>query len=365
MVALRNLMKTGGLSALAVAAALTAAPTVASAAPGDNQRSERSRGGAEHRGGGHERRGWGGAEQRAGGQERRGGGQQQAAQARNWGGRDSAERREQRAEQREHRTERRASDGDRARGWGGAGSVTRPAATAWRAQPAVPAHTAWQQRNQTYSDPARNRDHGRTTRVDRPVSQARPDGWQRDGDRWRSTDRNRPTQGWDGQRWRGQNWDRRGDNHGNWQRDHDRNGDRNWDRNRDGNWNRDRNWDRNRDGNWDRNRNWDRHSGNHRWNRDWRRDNRYDWNGWRNQHRHVFRMGRYNPPYRDWSYRRLSIGFYLQSGFYGSNYWLDDPWAYRLPPAHGPYRWVRYYDDALLVNIYDGEVVDVLHDFFW
>ncbi len=76
-------------------------------------------------------------------------------------------------------------------------------------------------------------------------------------------------------------------------------------------------------------------------------------------------MGRYNPPYRDWSYRRLSIGFYLQSGFYGSNYWLDDPYAYRLPPANGPYRWVRYYDDALLVNIYDGEVVDVLHDFFW
>ncbi|MES2493321.1 MAG: RcnB family protein, partial [Pseudomonadota bacterium] len=116
---------------------------------------------------------------------------------------------------------------------------------------------------------------------------------------------------------------------------------------------------------WNRDRNWDRNRGNHNWNRDWRRDNRYDWSGWRNQNRQVFRMGRYNPPYRDWSYRRLSIGFYLQSGFYGSNYWLDDPYAYRLPPANGPYRWVRYYDDALLVNIYDGEVVDVLHDFFW
>jgi len=26
---------------------------------------------------------------------------------------------------------------------------------------------------------------------------------------------------------------------------------------------------------------------------------------------------------------------------------------------------VRYYDDALLVNIYDGQVVDVIHNFFW
>jgi len=26
---------------------------------------------------------------------------------------------------------------------------------------------------------------------------------------------------------------------------------------------------------------------------------------------------------------------------------------------------VRYYDDAVLVNIYTGEVVDVIYDFFW
>jgi hypothetical protein len=28
-------------------------------------------------------------------------------------------------------------------------------------------------------------------------------------------------------------------------------------------------------------------------------------------------------------------------------------------------RWIRYYDDALLVDIRDGYVVDVIHDFFW
>lgn len=105
----------------------------------------------------------------------------------------------------------------------------------------------------------------------------------------------------------------------------------------------------------------DRHR---RWSGDWRRDHRYDWRSYRNSHRRLFRLGRYYDPY-GWGYRRFSIGFSLGSSYYGSNYWLDDPWMYRLPPAYGPYRWVRYYDDALLVNIYSGQVVDVLYNFFW
>ena len=102
----------------------------------------------------------------------------------------------------------------------------------------------------------------------------------------------------------------------------------------------------------------------HRWSSDWRRDHRYDWRNYRSSHRSLYRLGRYYDPF-GWNYRRFSIGFSLGSGYYGSNYWLDDPWMYRLPPAYGPYRWVRYYDDALLVNIYTGQVVDVLYSFFW
>jgi hypothetical protein len=108
----------------------------------------------------------------------------------------------------------------------------------------------------------------------------------------------------------------------------------------------------------------DRDSNHRRWSDDWRRDHRYDWRNYRNSHRSLFRLGRYYDPY-GWNYRRFSIGFNLGSSYYGSNYWLDDPWMYRLPPAYGPYRWVRYYDDALLVNIYTGQVVDVLYNFFW
>ena len=110
-----------------------------------------------------------------------------------------------------------------------------------------------------------------------------------------------------------------------------------------------------RDGHYDRNQRWSSH---------WRGDNRYDWQRYRDRNRSIFRLGSYYDPY-GWGYRRFSIGFNIGSGYYGSNYWLDDPWMYRLPPAYGPYRWVRYYDDALLVNIYSGQVVDVINNFFW
>ena len=103
----------------------------------------------------------------------------------------------------------------------------------------------------------------------------------------------------------------------------------------------------------------------HRWNNNWRRDNRYNWYSYRSNHRDIFRGGSYYAPYRNYNYRRLSIGFSLDALFFSNRYWIANPWQYRLPDVYGPYRWVRYYDDVLLVDIYSGEVVDVIHDFFW
>lgn len=100
------------------------------------------------------------------------------------------------------------------------------------------------------------------------------------------------------------------------------------------------------------------------WSHDWRKDKRYDWWHYRSRHRSLFRLGHYYDPY-GWGYRRWSTGYDLWPSYYGSNFWLNDPWMYRLPPAYGPYRWVRYYDDALLVDIYSGRVVDVIYNFFW
>ena len=133
---------------------------------------------------------------------------------------------------------------------------------------------------------------------------------------------------------------------------------------------RDRDGDRYRGNGWNRNQGWNgsRYSYNNdyrRWDNRWRSNNRYDWYSYRRGHGDVYRLGGYYAPYRGYSYRRLSIGFFLDSLFFSQNYWINDPWQYRLPDVYGPYRWVRYYDDALLVNTYTGEVVDVIYDFFW
>mgnify|MGYP001068446652 CR=1 FL=1 len=109
----------------------------------------------------------------------------------------------------------------------------------------------------------------------------------------------------------------------------------------------------------------DYRSGNYtRWTNNWRHDRRYDWNRYRNYHRSLFTLSYYSDPF-GWNYRPWSIGSYLYPSYYRQSFWLNDPWQYRLPPAYGPYRWVRYWDDALLVNIYTGQVVDVEYDFFW
>lgn len=117
----------------------------------------------------------------------------------------------------------------------------------------------------------------------------------------------------------------------------------------------------------DGDRRWAYDRGDQRWaGNNWRADRRYDWRGYREVNRGAFHVGRYIPP-RDWGYgyRRFSIGVIMPSYFWGQNYWLSDPWDYRLPPAYGPYRWVRYYDDVVLIDIRTGRVVDMIPDFFW
>lgn len=196
----------------------------------------------------------------------------------------------------------------------------------------------------------------------------------------------RATQGWQGNR----------ANDGNW-RTRDRNGDgiadatqrEQWRQQQRAGQNRE-NWQQNRQNqNWQGSRayrpnsgyygnnNWnrgsaqrlsdrDRWNGVNRWDRDWRRDSRYDWQGWRAANRGYYHMPAYYAPYGwDYGYRRFSIGIFLTSGLFASNYWIDDPAYYRLPPAYGTLRWIRYYDDALLVDMRDGYVVDVVYDFFW
>ncbi len=140
----------------------------------------------------------------------------------------------------------------------------------------------------------------------------------------------------------------------------DRHDNRNWTGNDRNNWN---------NGSWNNGRRFDdrtRWANQRRWDNGWRNDRRYDWNSYRNRYGDRYRMGRYYAP-RGWNYgyRSFSVGIFLNSLLYSNSYWLDDPYSYRLPPAYGSLRWIRYYDDALLVDVRDGYVVDVINNFFW
>lgn len=225
--------------------------------------------------------------------------------------RSSVRMNDQRGPQRDWRSNDRQNAGSSVR-------VNQPNRTEVRREP--PRNNAWRNDGRDQRDAARNV----TRNDDRRNNAWRNDGRddRRDNDRrdndWRNNDR--------------RDNDRRNDN---WRNDRDRGGDR---------YGRD-------------DRRWDSQS--------WRRDNRYDWRSYRDRHRSTYRIGRYYSPYQGYSYRRLNVGFYLGASFYGNRYWIDNPWSYRLPAVYGPYRWVRYYDDVMLVNIYTGEVVDVIYDFFW
>jgi Ni/Co efflux regulator RcnB len=65
-----------------------------------------------------------------------------------------------------------------------------------------------------------------------------------------------------------------------------------------------------------------------------------------------------------WYFRAWLYGDYLPDGWYGPDYYLD--WSYfDLPPPPIGCEWVREGNDALLVDVWTGEVLSVSHDMFW
>jgi Ni/Co efflux regulator RcnB len=140
---------------------------------------------------------------------------------------------------------------------------------------------------------------------------------------------------------------------------------------RSGSWARDRgSWSQNRDGDYrqrgsnqtyyrDRNR----LAGSGTWDRNWRNDHRYDWRRYRDHHRSTFHLGIYFDPF-GYGYRPFDVGYRLAPAYFGNQYWID-PALYGLPYPPPGAQWVRYWNDAVLVDMYSGQVIDVIRDFFW
>ena len=99
------------------------------------------------------------------------------------------------------------------------------------------------------------------------------------------------------------------------------------------------------------------------WDRDWRRDHRYDWRRFRDHHRSRFHIGLYFDPF-GWGYQPFDIGYRLWPAYYGNRYWIDAA-EYGLPYPPPGAEWVRYYNDALLIDTYTGTVIDSIPGFFW
>lgn len=98
--------------------------------------------------------------------------------------------------------------------------------------------------------------------------------------------------------------------------------------------------------------------------REARQEYREDWRDYRQHNRQLYKRPAYVGP-RGYRYRPVTVGYRFQPAFYGSRYVIADPYRYRLPRPAGYQRWVRYGNDAVLVNARTGRVVSVYDGFFW
>lgn len=86
-----------------------------------------------------------------------------------------------------------------------------------------------------------------------------------------------------------------------------------------------------------------------------------DWRGYRDRNRAIYARGNWRAPFR---YQTFRAGARIGTPYFASRYWISDPWRYRLPPAGRYQRWVRHYNDVILVDTRRGYVIRVLRNFY-
>jgi Ni/Co efflux regulator RcnB len=79
---------------------------------------------------------------------------------------------------------------------------------------------------------------------------------------------------------------------------------------------------------------------------------------------HRFHAGPYRSPL-GWRYRRWVFGERLPSIYFGRSYWITDFLAFALVAPPDGYVWVRYGPDAVLIDQYTGEIIQVNYGVFY
>ena len=88
----------------------------------------------------------------------------------------------------------------------------------------------------------------------------------------------------------------------------------------------------------------------HRWQRNFRAQERHHWQP-------------YQRP-QGWYFQRWMFGMVLPTFFWTRQYWIENYWEFGLPDPPYGYVWVRYGDDALLVNVRSGYILQTVYDLF-
>jgi Ni/Co efflux regulator RcnB len=126
----------------------------------------------------------------------------------------------------------------------------------------------------------------------------------------------------------------------------------------------DNNRNDNRFGNNNNNRFDNRPGFNPRGGTNWRNDS---WNDYRRVFNSPqrFRAPAWRAPTSNWRYTRFSFGAILPSLFFSSNYYINDwsNYGFDYPPPGT--RWVRYGPDALLIDVYTREIIQVRYNAFY
>ena len=96
---------------------------------------------------------------------------------------------------------------------------------------------------------------------------------------------------------------------------------------------------------------------------------RRDFSSVRNFHQNFRAEQRYRAPaYRrpaGWYSHRWRWGEFLPAAFWVRDYWILDFVDYDLPPPPFGAVWVRVGDDALLIDRFSGEVIEVDYGVFY
>jgi Ni/Co efflux regulator RcnB len=99
--------------------------------------------------------------------------------------------------------------------------------------------------------------------------------------------------------------------------------------------------------------------------RDARRDQnwgRNDWRQYRTQNHDLYRGYGWRSENR---YQTFRPGVRIGVGYYSPRYYVNDYSRYRLPRPGFNQRWVRHYNDVLLIDVRSGYVVDVIRNLYW